>query len=697
VTRIGFILLSGLLLVLAAAASAAGLGPAELAAKVAPPYQLGERIDDSDVWMLVNLDGAEAGYLFETEPLAPIPGFSGMPINMLVAMNRQGRLISVEILDHNEPIFVSGLGQAPFHRFVAQYGGRSIYDAMSVGVPYGRVEGPSSQIYLDGVTKATASVRIAHESILAAANAVARRKMRGLGGAPPPAPDPDYDEKLDFDDLVEQGIARRYRVGNRELQELFRGSLWEEDDPLALAEPGGIYLDLWVIDIGPPAVARAVLEPESLAQLRYFLSISPDDEPILLVDRGRHGLVSEAFVRNTEPDLVGAQQDGLPLALRDADLELELLPGLPRGRQIVLRADRRLGFDPTRPWQLTLKAVRRHGSFMPRIGVRDLSFEYSAPARFYDLADTAPPLTPLQSALLGRLPDLLLLACLLLPLTAILLLRQGWLAGLRRFRYWRLGFLAAMTVLVGWYGQGQLSIVTVLGTLRALFSGQSLEFLLFDPFSLAIWGLVLISFVYWGRGFFCGWLCPYGAMQEFSGFIAQRLGVPQLRLRKAVDRALTRIKYLVLLALLAMTAYAPAALDTWVEVEPFKTAVTTYFLREWYFVAYAVAWLLLGMILFRAFCRYVCPLGAVMAIGGWLRLRNWIPRRAECGSRCQLCAVRCQYNAIESSGRIAYDECFQCLDCVSIYHDQRTCPVLVLAAKGKPLAEIDAMLLADSK
>ena len=167
--------------------------------------------------------------------------------------------------------------------------------------------------------------------------------------------------------------------------------------------------------------------------------------------------------------------------------------------------------------------------------------------------------------------------------------------------------------------------------------------------------------------------------------------------REAVDRLLTRIKYLVLLALLAMTAYAPAALDSWAEVEPFKTAVTTHFVREWYFVAYAVAWLLLGMILFRAFCRYVCPLGAVMAIGGWLRLRRWIPRRVECGSRCQLCAVRCQYNAIESSGRIAYDECFQCLDCVAIYHDQRTCPVLVLAEKGKPLAKAGGMLLANSK
>jgi len=666
-------------------AGAARLDPERLATRVEPPYQLGERVGDSEVWTLVNLDGAEAGFLFESAPLAPIPGFSGAPINLLVAMDKEGRLLNVEIVHHNEPIFVSGLGQAPFHEFVTQYRGRSIYDSMSVGVPYGKVEGASTQLYLDGVTKATASVRIAHETVLAAANAVARRKMRGLAVAPAPAPDMGYDERLSFDDLVAQGIARRHRISNRQIQEMFHQSQWQDDDPVALADLDEYYLDLWVVDVGPPAIARALFDSESLEQLDYFLSISPDDEPILLIDQGRHGLVSDEFVRNTEPDLIGAMQDGLPVALRDADLDLSLLPGLPAGRQIVLRTDRRIGFDPTRPWQLTLKAVREHGSFMPSVGVRDLVFEHRSPARFYTTPAFDRPPTPQQAAILGRLQDLYLVGA-FVPLLALLLWwRQDWLAGLRQYRELRLAILVGMTIFIGWYGQGQLSLVTVLGTLRALLSSQSLGFLLFDPFSLIIWCFVLLSFLYWGRGFFCGWLCPYGAMQEFTGFIAQKLGVRQLRIRRGADRWLKKIKYLILALLVAMTMFAPAALDTWIEIEPFKTTVTTYFVREWYFVTYALLWLLLGMFVFRGFCRYVCPLGAFMAIGGLLRLRDWIPRRRECGTRCQLCAMRCQYNAIEASGRIAYDECFQCLDCVTIYADANTCPPLLLVQKGKPL------------
>ncbi len=677
------LLLFGLLTFVSA--YAAQLSESETAARVEPPYQLGERIENSDVWTLVNLDGAEAGYVFESEPLAPIPGFSGIPINLLVAMDKQGKLLKVEILRHNEPIFVSGLGPAPFHEFFAQYRGLSIYDAMSVGVPYGRVEGASSQIYLDGVTKATASVRIAHESIIAAANAVARQKMEGLALGPSPAPDMTLDEELSFAELVEQGIARRHRVSNRQMQELYRDSLWQEDDPIALAEPDAVYLDLWIIDIGPPAVARAVLDDDGLAQLENFHSISPHDEPILLIDQGRHGLVSGDFVRNTEPDLIGAEQDGLPVALRDADLELTLKSGLPRGHQIVLRTDRRLGFDPTRPWRLTLKSVRAHGSFMPRLGVRDLSFEHQSPARFYLVPEVEQRLTPQQVAVLGRLPDLYLVTAFVLLLALVLWHYQQRLADWRYFGPVRIGFLLLMTVFVGWYGQGQLSIVTVLGTLRALLQSHSLSFLLFDPFSLVIWGFVLLSFLYWGRGFFCGWLCPYGAMQEFAGFIARRFGLPQLRIGNGTDRWLKKLKYLILAALVLMSIFAPAALDIAIEVEPFKTAVTTYFVREWYFVAYALLWLALGLVLFRGFCRYVCPLGAFMALGGLLRMRNWIPRRAECGTRCQLCAVRCQYNAIEAPGRIAYDECFQCLECVTIYGDANTCPPLVLAQKGRTL------------
>ena len=137
-----------------------------------------------------------------------------------------------------------------------------------------------------------------------------------------------------------------------------------------------------------------------------------------------------------------------------------------------------------------------------------------------------------------------------------------------------------------------------------------------------------------------------------------------------------------LTTLLILIAFVlPDQAETMAEIEPFKTAITVSFQREWLFVGYAVFWLILGTVFFKGFCRYVCPLGALLALGDALRIRRWIPRREECGSPCRLCEARCRYQAIERSGRVRDDECFHCLDCVTIHDDRAQCVPLILAAR----------------
>lgn len=660
------------------------LSRADAAARVEPPYQLGEEIGNG-TWKLVNLDGRVAGYAFETAPLSPLPGFSGAPINLFVSVSLEGRLIGAEIISHNEPIFVSGLGEAPFHAFVDQYRGHFITDSLVVGVPYGDQEGGSSLVYLDGVTKATASVRIAHESLLAAAFKIARKHLQGFAGGGAAYPDLNYAEDLTWGDLVEQGIATRRLVSNAEVDQAFKGSLWEDDDPEAREAPADPYLDLWIVDLGPPAVAQAVLSPETAAALAEFRTISEHDEPILVIDAGRHGLVGEDFVRNTSPDLLSAAQDGLPVALRDADLDISLAPDVPQGTAMILRTDRRLGFDPVRSWTLSVRAVREHGFFRPEIGTVDFSAEHVAKERFFIIEKTPEPVPPWRQAIEQRLTDIVVLAVFLIGLTIVLLIRQDWLASRPWYGAFRTLTLVFVIGFVGWWGQGQLSIATVLGVARSVYEGQSLLFLLYDPFSLMIWVFVLVSFVLWGRGYYCGWLCPFGAMQELTHKVGRWLRLPVITVPDRWDRRLIALKYAVLSILATLIFLDPASLDAAIEVEPFKTAVTTYFVREWYFVAYAVLLLAGSAVLFKGFCRYLCPLGAFLAIGGLLRGRNWIARRQVCGSPCQLCRVKCNYNAINPSGEIRYSECFQCLDCVTIHEDEAQCVPLVLAAKGRTL------------
>ena len=79
-----------------------------------------------------------------------------------------------------------------------------------------------------------------------------------------------------------------------------------------------------------------------------------------------------------------------------------------------------------------------------------------------------------------------------------------------------------------------------------------------------------------------------------------------------------------------------------------------------------------------------------MAIGGKLRIFNsFLKRRNECGSPCKLCSNECPIDAIEKNGKINMNECFYCLDCQSLYHNDNKCPPLVIIRKKNANITID--------
>jgi len=209
-----------------------------------------------------------------------------------------------------------------------------------------------------------------------------------------------------------------------------------------------------------------------------------------------------------------------------------------------------------------------------------------------------------------------------------------------------------------------------------------MTFLLYDPFSLLLWVFVLITLVVWGRGTFCGWLCPFGALQEFAHSLGRRLKLPEWKLSASMDSKLKWVKYVILAGLFVAAFVSQTWADKLVEIEPFKTSITLAFDRALPFVLYAAAWLVLGMFVFKGFCRFICPLGATLALFGKTRRWQWVTRRSECGSPCRLCTVRCDYQAIDDKGVVDYDECFQCLDCVQIFDDPKQCVPVVLENKN---------------
>jgi hypothetical protein len=260
----------------------------------------------------------------------------------------------------------------------------------------------------------------------------------------------------------------------------------------------------------------------------------------------------------------------------------------------------------------------------------------------------------------------------------VVLLFQDWLVlRPRLFERVRTGFLLYTLVFIGWYGLAQLSVVNVFTFVQALFRGFQWESFLIDPFMFLLWAFVAGTVLLWGRGVYCGWLCPFGALQELGFRLARRLGLPSWEPPAMLHERLWALKYLVLLGLFGLSLHSFPAAERAAEVEPFKTAITLRFARPWPFVTYALGLLAAGLFVRKGYCRYLCPLGAALTFPSRFRIFDWLRRRRDCGRPCQTCARECEVQAIRPTGEINELECHYCLDCQVTYWDDHKCPPLV--------------------
>lgn len=660
------------------------LGELTLMVDLPPSVELGSKDPKFPVWPL--WQGRDiAGYLFLTDDLVNIPGFSGTPVDLLVAMDSQGGYIDVRVVRQNEPVFVDGLGPEPLLAFLKQYKGKSIHSNIKVAVPHEQKDRQiSTNTYIDGVSKASASVRIINETILSAALKVAREKLADQVPQEAPRVRADLMRRMSWQQLLDAGYVKRLRLTNRMVEAAFAGTSFADVDEDATAHPDAVFIDLYFAQVNVPSIGANLLDDDSWRRLGAKLQ--ENDEAIIVMADGANSFTGEGFVPGSVPDRLGINQGKFPINLRNQVLDLGLRSGVPAFSQAeIYRIDRRSGFNPAAPWQFTFRVPRSHGYFLSETASRDFVGDYALPAELFlgpDKADERPWLAVWQ----GQAGTLAVLALSLAGLAVVLarpgLLtrRPGRLAWPRRlFLVYALGF-------IGWYAQGQLSMVTVLGLVKMIRAPGDLSFLLYDPISLLLWVYVLAAVAVWGRGAFCGWLCPFGALQELVAQAAAMVRLRPVRLSDTLQRRLARLRYAVLGALVVGTLIAPHWAERLAEVEPFKTAITLGFQRHWPYVAYAVALVLGGAVIYKGFCRFLCPLGALLSLPATLRHHAWLPRRAECGTACQICRRHCEYGAISpSGGAIRYADCVQCLDCVAILHDPARCVPLRLQQQGKSL------------
>jgi ferredoxin len=523
-----------------------------------------------------------------------------------------------------------------------------------------------------------------NDAILRAGRAVAR--SRGLLGEAQARLDFDRFAPASWQDLRADGslVALSLSVGEAEARFDARGARLF---PAASAPaPETPLLEIYAGLATPARVGRNLMGQRLYNRL--MAEMAPGDQLVFVGGRGLYSFKGTRYVRDGVFDRIRLIQGETTIQFAKEDhrrLDDLQIAGAPELRELaIFKIPAASGFAPERDWRLEIQVEGEAASGDPVFAV------FALPYRLPDLYINAEagPVEDLAAPLWHqtwreRWVEIAVLALVLVALTLILVF-QDWVAQRKRlYDGLRVGVLVVTLVWLGWMAGAQLSVLNVLTFSDAILTEFHWDFFLLEPLMFVLWSYVAVALLFWGRGVFCGWLCPFGAFQDLVNRAAQRLGIPQWRLPFALHERLWPIKYIAFLALFAIFLGEPTLALLGAEIEPFKTAIVLKFERTWPFVLYPVALLVASLFVNRAFCRYLCPLGGSLAIPARMRMFEWLRRRWQCGTPCQICAESCPVQAIHPTGQINPNECIHCLRCQVNYYDEYVCPPLIERRKRR--------------
>ena len=643
------------------------------------------------------------GHVYLTSQYVDTKGYSGKPIHIVVGLDPDGTIVGAKLVAHSEPIVLIGIPERKVVTYLQSFIGYNPSKAAAAG------QGPPRP---DIVSGATVTVLVMGESVVRSALRVTRA-LQAAGAAPAAAAargparvvDPQAGTVEPWSKLLADGAVRHLHLSVGQVNKAFvdSGNKLAAERP----EPGpeeADFIDLYAALVSQPSIGRSLLGEEEYASVAQMAA--PGQAAILVAGDGLYSFKGSGYVRGGIFDRIELIQGAETIRFRDRlhrRVGTLQAAGAPALKEIgVFLVPPGSEFDPAAPWRLQLLVQRATGALDKAF----VSFElpYQLPARYTRAvasaapAASAPPAaaapaasaaaahaaldepaeTPLwQRIWRSKLAAVGVLLVMLGVLTLIFFFQDVLVPREKLFDRIRLGFLALTLVWLGWVAQAQLSVVNVLTFTSSLRTGFQWSAFLVDPLVFILWCSVAAGLLFWGRGPFCGWLCPFGALQELTNRAAKALKVPQYKIPWRVHERLWPVKYIVFLGLFGVSLGSLAFAEVLAEIEPFKTAIILRFVREWWFVAFALALLAAGLFVERFFCRYLCPLGAALAIPGRMRMFDWLKRYRECGNPCMRCFKECPVEAIHPEGHINPNECISCLHCQVLYHHDHKCPVRI--------------------
>jgi len=614
-----------------------------------------------------------AGYVWLSTDVADIPAYSGKPVVTLIGMDAQGIIRGVRILKHSEPILLVGIPEQKLIDYVRQYIGHPAGARFELGKADG------DYIPMDAISGATVTLIAQNQLISRTSYAIAQQVGLIKAVAKPPAVFAEMQTARSWSQLVDEGSIGHLLVTPADVGE---------------NDSGQAYLNLYFGYLNAPVIGKSILGEEAYRDLMHRLK--PNEHAIFVVANGVTSFKGSGFVRGGIYDRIQVRQDRDTFTFRDTDyLNLYSIQaaGAPNFRESGIFIIRNSGFSAAYPWSFSFLGNKLDRATNQKTFV-NFETEYWVPAQY--LVGGRPSIerpTPVWMKSWQAKPLQIGFFITLLAITFVFYaLRDRWerRANRKDKRIIQWPRMAIWVVSIGFIGFAQLaqpSVTQLLTLLHTPFDGWRWELFLSDPLIFLFWIFIAITLVLWGRGLFCGWLCPFGSASELFYKIGKKIGLArwQFKLPKPLHDKLKWVKYIVFFVLLGASLHSMVLAEKLAEVEPFKTTFLVGILnRSWPFGLFVATIFGLSLFTERPYCKYLCPLGAGLALPSYFRFFG-LRRKKECGP-CTACAVGCGSQAIGEDGRIDQKECLLCLDCMVLYYDTHACPPLAQERKKRQKA-----------
>ncbi|MBD3331688.1 4Fe-4S binding protein [candidate division GN15 bacterium] len=178
---------------------------------------------------------------------------------------------------------------------------------------------------------------------------------------------------------------------------------------------------------------------------------------------------------------------------------------------------------------------------------------------------------------------------------------------------------------------------------------------------LALLGLALLS-----KKSFCGWACPIGLLGELGGKLGGRLWRKRPKVEKRTNGYLKLLRYVILVVVLYFTYHTGELILR--GFDPFYLIFSGFGHGSlgWISIAVLGGIVVAALVVPMAFCRYLCPLGAVFDPFSRLGLLKVSRDDSSC-TACGMCTQACPHEiGVDEIEVVRHRDCTNCLECVDV-------------------------------